>query len=135
MAEPDRVVGRPFQPGVSGNPYGRPLGSRNKLVEDFLRDATDAWRKHGADALDRMALTDPSGFVKAMASLVPKDVALTVSQRLPGGLEPDDWSVTLELLRAIKEALPGANDRQPGEVMQFVLQAIQAATAKTIDAE
>src|SRR5215212_3631689 len=30
--------GRPFQPGQSGNPTGRPPGSKNKLAEAFLRE-------------------------------------------------------------------------------------------------
>ena len=46
------------------------------------------------------------------ASIIPKDVALTVEQRLPGGLSPQD----MEIFQAIRQAIPGANDRQPGEV-------------------
>ena len=32
-----RVIGRPFSKGRSGNPAGRPKGSRNRLSEDVLR--------------------------------------------------------------------------------------------------
>ena len=40
-----RGPGRPFKPGVSGNPSGRPRGSRNKttvLVEKLLADDAEA---------------------------------------------------------------------------------------------
>lgn len=40
-----RGPGRPFKPGVSGNPSGRPRGSRNKttiLVEKILADDAEA---------------------------------------------------------------------------------------------
>ena len=39
----------------------------------------------------------------------------------------------MEILRAIKAALPDANDRQPGEVLSFVLEAVRAHSAKTIE--
>jgi hypothetical protein len=36
-APKERVIGRPFEPGQSGNPNGRPKGARNKLGEDFIQ--------------------------------------------------------------------------------------------------
>ena len=63
------------------------------------------------------------------ASVLPKDVALTIEQRLPGGMSAQD----LEIFSAIKAAIPDANDRQPGEVLNFVLDAIRAHGAKTIE--
>jgi hypothetical protein len=37
------VTLRPFEPGVSGNPAGRPKGSRNKLSEAFLQLSKSTW--------------------------------------------------------------------------------------------
>ena len=39
--------GRPFPPGTSGNPNGRPVGSRTAFSAAFLRDLGEAWAEHG----------------------------------------------------------------------------------------
>jgi hypothetical protein len=57
-----------WQPGQSGNPAGRQRGSRNKMSENFLRDLHATWERHGALALERCAIDDPSGFVRTVAS-------------------------------------------------------------------
>jgi hypothetical protein len=64
---------KPWKPGQSGNPNGRPKGSRGKLCEDFLRDFHEAWEMHGAFALREVAKDDPSTFVRVAASLLPKE--------------------------------------------------------------
>jgi hypothetical protein len=73
-----RVIGRPFPRGVSGNPMGRPVGSKNKLQEQFLLDLSDAWREYGVEALRKCATQEPSVFVKTIAGLLPRDVSLSV---------------------------------------------------------
>lgn len=67
-----------FLSGGKAGP-GRPKGSRNKLSEDFVADLYTKWNEHGTDALDKMAKEDPSGFVKVVAGLMPKDVNLNVN--------------------------------------------------------
>jgi uncharacterized protein DUF5681 len=37
----------PWQPGQSGNPKGRVLGSRNRMSESFLEDLRATWEKRG----------------------------------------------------------------------------------------
>lgn len=85
-----------FKPGQSGNPAGRPKGSRSKLAEDFLRDILEAWQRGGAEALERVRKDDPSTFLKVVASILPKEVQLDVEHtyvaRLPDkSPDPQSW--------------------------------------------
>ena len=64
---------KPFPKGVSGNPAGRPKGSRNKLTDKFLKDALNAWKKNGKDALEIMATEKPADFAKMIATIIPKE--------------------------------------------------------------
>jgi hypothetical protein len=73
-----------------------------------------------------MARKEPSRFADFCSRLIPRDVSVTLQQKLPGGLQPDDWQLALAVFQAVKDALPDTNQRQPTEVMEFVLQAIRA---------
>jgi hypothetical protein len=68
-----KQVGRPFQKGRSGNPKGRPVGSRNRFTEKFWNDFHSAWQKHGKKALEDCARDNPKDFCKVAAMLVPKE--------------------------------------------------------------
>lgn len=65
---------KPFKPGQSGNPKGRPKGSRDAINEAFLRDLSAAWAEHGAKAIQQVARADPSTFIRVVAGLIPKEV-------------------------------------------------------------
>jgi hypothetical protein len=65
-----------FKPGQSGNPTGRPKGSRSKLSNDFLTDAYAEWQEHGRAALQAMAKTEPAKFCQMVANLLPKEAVL-----------------------------------------------------------
>jgi hypothetical protein len=67
----------PWKPGQSGNPKGRPQGSRNKLSEEFLQDLCDAWQAFGKPAPMAAAWTHPVDFVRVVASLVPRELEAT----------------------------------------------------------
>jgi Family of unknown function (DUF5681) len=68
----------PWKPGQSGNPKGRPQGSRNKLSEDFLADLHESWLALGKAALVTAAWTDPVAYVRLVASLMPRELEATI---------------------------------------------------------
>jgi len=70
----------PWKPGQSGNPKGRPQGSRNKLSEEFFRDLCDAWQAFGKPALETLAMLYPAEFVRVVASLMPKETQATITR-------------------------------------------------------
>ena len=67
-----------FKPGVSGNPLGRPVGSRNRISEQFLLDLRDTWSRHGMQVLEKVATEQPAKLLAAMIQLMPKDVLLNI---------------------------------------------------------
>src|ERR1035437_2934942 len=66
--------GRPFMPGTSGNPDGRPKGSRNKLTETFLDIVAKDFAENGAEAIERVRREDPVMYLKLVRSLVPREL-------------------------------------------------------------
>jgi hypothetical protein len=73
-----RILGRPWQPGQSGNPAGRPPGSRQKIAEALLKDLAEVWQVHGKSVLERLAKEDPGKFATIAYGLLPRDIMLTV---------------------------------------------------------
>ena len=126
------VRGRPFPPGVSGNPNGRPPGhhTRHLFSEQFLRDLSTSWSKNGPTVLERVAKDNPSGYFSVCARLLPSDVSVSIQHQSPA-LTANDLAV----LRAILAAIPNASELEPQAVLDHTLNAIRAYDAKVITSQ
>lgn len=71
--------GIPFEPGKSGNPLGRPKGSRNKLGEAFLEALHDDFNTHGVAAIVQVREEKPDQYLKVIASILPKELNVNVN--------------------------------------------------------
>ena len=107
----------PWKPGQSGNPKGRPQGSRNKLTEDFFRDLCDAWTAFGKPALMAAAWTNPTDFVRVVAQLMPKDVEATVTNIRAERMSTDELEALIERHRDVGED-PLEAEKDPEEVFR-----------------
>lgn len=56
---------------------GRPTGARDRLRNNFLAALADDFKAHGVDAIKDMREKDPSGYIRAIASLMPKEMDIT----------------------------------------------------------
>ena len=65
-----------FQPGVSPNPGGKPVGSRNKLQGDFMRELCNDFEANGKAAIIACRTEKPDVYVKVIASLMPKELEI-----------------------------------------------------------
>ena len=81
MTEITKLQQRPahlWKPGTSGNPAGRPRGSRNKLSDDFVAALYDDFRDHGSAAIAACRAEKPDVYVRIIAGILPKDVHFKV---------------------------------------------------------
>ena len=98
----------PWKPGQSGNPKGRPKGSRNKLSEEFLADVHASWQVWGRPALMTEAITDPVSYVRMVASLMPREIEATTTPDLE---RMSDEQLDAIIARGIEDGLdPAATD-------------------------
>ena len=67
-----------WQPGQSGNPAGRRKGSRNQLAERFIADLYQDWQEHELEALEAARVSKPADYLKVIASIMPKDIKVTL---------------------------------------------------------
>jgi hypothetical protein len=96
-------------PGVSGNPNGRPKGSRNKLAEDFVKALADDFKTHGVAAVAKVRTEKPDVYVRVIAQLLPKDVRVqhTILDDLSAMSDEDLHELAGRLERELRGAFPG----------------------------
>jgi Family of unknown function (DUF5681) len=104
-----------WKPGTSGNPAGRPRGSRNKLSDDFVAALYNDFQDHGSAAIAACRAEKPDVYVRVIASLLPKDVNLTT--RNLDDLSDDQLmrklAMLTEMARPLLAKLPAMIDVTP----------------------
>ncbi|WP_413990069.1 DUF5681 domain-containing protein [Labrys okinawensis] len=71
-----------FRKGASGNPAGRPRGSRNRLGEAFLAALQADFLRHGTATIAALRDKAPATYVNTVAGLLPKEVKLGEERQL-----------------------------------------------------
>lgn len=88
---------KPWPSGVSGNPAGRPKGSRSKLTEAFLAALAEDFDEHGSQAIVDAREKDPMGYIKTIAALCPRELEM---KRPLQDLTDDELTSALDALRS-----------------------------------
>ena len=108
VAKRTMPVGRPFPPGVSGNPGGSSRARRD-LNADTIREMHAAFRQGGREAIDKVMRTQPAAFLKLLVLLVPREMKVEHS----GGVKAMSDEQLEAGIEAIQAMLPardaGAN--------------------------
>ena len=123
---------KPWKPGQSGNPKGRPIGARQKISEQLLADLAVVWEHQGESVLRRLAIEDPGKLAQIAYGLLPRDVFISVEQRTPGNLDPDEWAILRRVIDLIKQ---NANGAELGPVLETIERALRSDQALMIEAE
>ena len=110
-AEPtgEKQRGVPFEPGKSGNPAGRPKGSRNKLGEAFIAALYADFQDHGEAVIEAVRTEKPDQYLKVIASILPKQ--LEIKEGAFDGVSDDDLAALIAAARSALGVAEGGTER------------------------
>ena len=94
-----------FAKGESGNPRGRPRGSRNRYAAQFIDDFHDDWLKYGPETIARVRQRSPETYVKVGKDLIPREIisaTLTVAANVDFA-DVEDARAFLQAYRRVRD--------------------------------
>jgi hypothetical protein len=77
-------------------------------------------------------VTDLGKLAQIAYGLLPRDIFISVEQRTPGNLDPDEWAILRRVIDLIKANAPGG---ELGPTLQMIETALLANQPKMIEAE
>ena len=80
-----------------------------------------------------MVHRDPTQLARLAYATLPKDILVSVEQRIPGGLSAEDWTLLQEVLNMIRGAIPPGSNAPPAEVFSVIETALRAHFARAIE--
>ncbi len=105
-----RNLVEPFKPGQSGNPAGRPKGSRTKLGEAFIQALHADFLEHGPAVIEKVRLEKPDQYLKVVASLLPKQIEMN-----EGAFDGVNDEELAAMVAAVRAALGDVDDGETEE--------------------
>lgn len=123
-----QAVSTKWKPGQSGNPLGRPQGARSKFSEQACADALADWTANGAATLERVRATDPSTYLRVLFSIIPKDIAVSIENRM-GPMDSAEMQAMRRLVALIRAT---ADAIDPETVFAWIEEDLRARVAKRI---
>jgi hypothetical protein len=102
----------PWQPGQSGNPAGRPKGSRNKLSEAFLSALSEDFEQNGVAVIASVRAEKPAEYLKIIAAIVPKQ--LEIREASLEDMSDEELLENLDAVRSLAASLVGATTPSGG---------------------
>jgi len=129
----NEVIREPNGRWMKGTPSpspGRPQGARSQFSNEMIADMRASWAKNGPEAMQKTFEEQPAMYFRIMASIIPKDVAVTVEdQRTPGNLEPEAWATLRRVLDLIESC---KIEGDPQTVFAAIEEDLRARLAKPI---
>jgi hypothetical protein len=98
-----------------GQPFTRPVNSRARLNAKFMAALVEDFESHGKRAIERMRIHDPSGYIKTVAFLMPKQFEQTTPMQ---DLTDDELERGIEFLKSKLALSHGEGIRAPTLIEQ-----------------
>lgn len=93
---PKRSPATEFKAGNNANPGGKPVNARNAITKRFLDALAKDFDENGDRAIRSARTSDPMGYVRVVASLLPKEF---VVERPLDGMTDDELAAAIIDLR------------------------------------